>query len=150
MSGLSESQYTEGRSHLMAIDEALRTQLGAKKTHCEGIMVASTNSFGTPKESLAMDVEAIRNSNRSVFYLFDGEPRPSGMWVEAGVALGLEKPCTFLDSARTRCRPASRRARAQSKSGWWSMRATTRSRPGFNRAPRPGSAEPGGLNVLLL
>ncbi len=96
MSGLSESQYTEGRSHLMAIDEALRTQLGAKKTHCEGIMVASTNSFGTPKESLAMDVEAIRNSDRCVFYLFDGEPRPSGMWVEAGVALGLEKPCTFL------------------------------------------------------
>lgn len=96
MSGLSEAQYTEGRSHLMAIDEALRTQLGAKKTHCEGIMVASTNSFGTPKESLAMDVEAIRNSDRCVFYLYDGEPRPSGMWVEAGVALGLEKPCTFL------------------------------------------------------
>lgn len=96
MSGLSEEQYTEGRSHLMAIDEALRTQLGAEKTHCEGIMVASTNSFGTPKESLAMDVEAIRNSDRCVFYLYDGAPRPSGMWVEAGVALGLEKPCTFL------------------------------------------------------
>jgi len=96
MSGLSEAQYTEGRGHLQAIDQAMREKLGAAKTHCEGIMVASTTSFGSPKESLEMDVEAVRRADKCVFYLYDPQPRPSGMWVEAGVALGFGKPCTFL------------------------------------------------------
>lgn len=108
MSGLTETQYAEGRSHLMAIDSALKDKLGASKNHCEGIMVASTNSFGTPKESLAMDVEAIRAADRCVFYLYDGQPRPSGMWVEAGVAIGLDKPCTFLVPSRDALPPALR------------------------------------------
>jgi nucleoside 2-deoxyribosyltransferase len=108
MSGLSEAQYAEGRSHLLAIDAALKDKLGATKNHCEGIMVASTSSFGTPKESLAMDVEAIRAADRCVFYLYDGQPRPSGMWVEAGVAIGLKKPCTFLVPSKDALPPSLR------------------------------------------
>lgn len=68
MSGLTPEQYDQGRNHLIAIDQAMREKLVAAKTRCEGIIVASTTSFGTPKE----------------------------MWVEAGVALGFAKPCILL------------------------------------------------------
>lgn len=95
MSGLTEAQYAEGRSHLLAIDAALEA-LGSPKNHCEGIQVETTASFGSPKESLVADLAAIREAKRCVFYQYDDASRPSGMWVEAGVALGLDKPCQFL------------------------------------------------------
>ena len=96
MTGLSEAQYTEGRAQLLAIHTTLSERLGSPNNHCEGIMVASTSSFGTPKESLLMDERAIRGAERCIFYQYDDASRPSGMWVEAGIALGLGKPSTFL------------------------------------------------------
>ncbi|MBM3463397.1 MAG: hypothetical protein FJX76_14960 [Armatimonadetes bacterium] len=92
MSGLSEAQYQEGHAHLQAIDAAL----GTGANYCEGLLVKSTSTFDAPADSLRLDLDAIRRSKRCVFYLFDGKPRPSGIWVEAGVALALDKPCTFL------------------------------------------------------
>lgn len=91
MSGLSEQQYTEGRSHLQAIDQAL-----GPNNYCEGIQVATTTSFGTPKESLCGDIDAVRSSKGCVFYVYDGQSRPSGMWVELGVALAEGLPSQLL------------------------------------------------------
>lgn len=108
MSGLSESQYAEGRAHLLRIDQVLRDRFGSEHNHCEGILVSSTASFGTPKESLAMDIAAIERAERCVFYAYDGQPRPSGMWVEAGVAIGLGKPSVFLVPSLDALPPALR------------------------------------------
>lgn len=91
MSGLSEQQYAEGRSHLQAIDQAL-----GPNNYCEGIQVASTTTFGTPKESLTVDIDAVRSAKSCVFYVYDGQPRPSGMWVELGVALAEGIPSRLL------------------------------------------------------
>ncbi len=103
MSGLSEQQYAEGRSHLQAIDKAL----GANN-YCEGIQVATTTTFGTPKESLCGDIDAVRSSKGCVFYVYDGQSRPSGMWVELGVALAEGLPSQLLYPKEEALPPALR------------------------------------------
>ena len=96
MSGLSKEQYAEGRSHLQQIDQALRTRVGSPNNYCEGISVSTTDTFDTPKASLVQDIKAVQGSRNCVFYAFDGQSRPSGLWVEAGYAIESGKPCTFL------------------------------------------------------
>lgn len=96
MSGLSKEQYAEGRSHLLNLHETLRERLGSPNNFCEGINVGSSDSFGTPKESLVADLAAVKNAEQCVFYQYDNSSRPSGMWVELGAALAWGKPCTLL------------------------------------------------------
>lgn len=96
MSGLSEEQYAEGRSHLLAINETLAGRLDSKNNYCEGISVGSVGTFGTPRESLLVDLEAVKGAKNCVFYQYDDASRPSGMWVELGAALAWGKPCTLF------------------------------------------------------
>ena len=96
MSGLSEEQYQQGGSHLRAIAQSMKDYGAVQSPFCEGIAVKSTSSFGTPAHSLLMDLEAVQNSRHCVFYVFDKQSRPSGMWVELGAALALEKPSVLL------------------------------------------------------
>ncbi|MBX3171502.1 MAG: hypothetical protein KF760_29105 [Candidatus Eremiobacteraeota bacterium] len=91
MSGLSKEQYAEGHTHLQQINESL-----GGDNYCEGLAVKSSDSFGTPKESLVVDLEAVKGSDRCVFYQYDNSSRPSGMWVELGAALAWGKECTLL------------------------------------------------------
>lgn len=96
MSGLSEQQYAEGRSHLTKIHETLRDHLDSPNNFCEGIQVGSTDSFGSPREALVTDLEAVKGSDQCLFYQYDDSSRPSGMWVELGAALAWGKPCTLF------------------------------------------------------
>ncbi len=96
MSGLSEQQYAEGRSHLQAINQTFCEKFGSSSNFCEGINVGSTKSFGNPKDSLMADLDAVRNAKNCVFYAYDDQSRPSGMWVELGAAVAWKKPCTLV------------------------------------------------------
>lgn len=96
MSGLSKEQYAEGRSHLTQIHETLRDELDSPNNFCEGIKVGSIDSFGSPKEALVTDLDAIKGSEQCLFYQYDDSSRPSGMWVELGAALAWGKPCTLF------------------------------------------------------
>lgn len=96
MSGLTKEQYADGRSHLMEIHETLGQKLDSPNNYCEGIAVGSTDAFGSKKESLRMDLDAVQGSDQCIFYQYDGSSRPSGMWVELGAALAWGKPCTLL------------------------------------------------------
>lgn len=96
MSGLSKEQYAEGRSHLMEINDTLSQKLGSPDNYCEGIKVGSNDQFGTPKESLVVDLEAVKGSDQCVFYQYDDSSRPSGMWVELGAAVAWGKSCTLF------------------------------------------------------
>ena len=91
MSGLTPDQYKEGHEHLQQIDQSL-----GGKNYCEGLAVKDPNSFGTPKESLIIDLAAVKSSDRCVFYQYDNSSRPSGMWVELGASLAWGKECTLL------------------------------------------------------
>jgi hypothetical protein len=91
MSGLTKEQYADGRGHLQQINGAL-----GGSNYCEGIAVGSTDTFGTPKESLIADLAAVKSADRCVFYQYDNSSRPSGMWVELGAALAWGKECTLL------------------------------------------------------
>lgn len=91
MSGLTPEQYQEGHEHLKQIDQSL-----GGKNYCEGLAVKDPNSFGTPKQSLIIDLAAVKSSDRCVFYQYDNSSRPSGMWVELGAALAWGKECTLL------------------------------------------------------
>lgn len=96
MSGLSEQQYAEGRSHLQALNQTLKDKYDSPSNFCEGISVGNTNSFGSPKDSLMADLDAVRNAKNCVFYAYDDQSRPSGMWVELGAAVAWKKPCTLV------------------------------------------------------
>lgn len=96
MSGLTEEQYAEGRSHLLAINDTLAQKLDSKNNYCEGISVGSVGTFGTPKESLVVDLAAVKGAKNCVFYQYDDSSRPSGMWVELGAALAWGQPCTLF------------------------------------------------------
>lgn len=96
MSKLSPEQYAEARSHLMAIRASMRKYGGDLHPYCEGINVASPADFDTPARALQLDLEALGKAEECVFYLYDGQPRPSGMWVELGAALAWQKPCVLL------------------------------------------------------
>jgi hypothetical protein len=96
MSGLTKEQYAEGRSHLMAINKALAEKLGSENNYCEGISVGSIGSFDKPRDSLRVDLEAVKGANHCVFYQYDDSSRPSGMWVELGAALAWGKPCVLF------------------------------------------------------
>jgi hypothetical protein len=96
MSGLSKEQYKDGRNHLLNIHHTLQREFDSQENFCEGINVGSNDSFGTPKEALVVDMEAIKGSRNCVFYQYDNTSRPSGMWVELGAALALDKPCTLM------------------------------------------------------
>ena len=96
MSGLTEPQYAEAQSHLRAIEQALQRERGDRSFFCEGLNVSSTASFGSPRESLGTDLESLRKARNCVFYTYDRQSRPSGMWVELGAALAWKKPCLVL------------------------------------------------------
>lgn len=110
MSGLTDLQLAEGRAHLLAIEEALRRSFGCRTSFCEGIRPRAEFSNDHPKNALVRDVAAVRNSRRCVFYVYDRHPRPSGMWVEAGVALALDRPTAFLVPDLAALPPSLRRA----------------------------------------
>ena len=74
----------------------MKDKLASPNNFCEGINVGSSDSFGTPKEYLVTDLEAIKGSDNCVFYQYDDSSRPSGMWVELGAALAWGKPCTLF------------------------------------------------------
>jgi hypothetical protein len=95
MSGLSEEQYREAQGHLRAIQAALKEP----SVFCEGLNYSDAD-FGSPRESLATDLAALRKARHCVFYAYDSEPRPSGMWVEVGAALAWGKPCLLLVADR--------------------------------------------------
>ena len=106
MSGLSEQQYQEGRGHLQAISMSMKDSLEFAAPYCEGIKVGSTSTFGTPQESLVVDFEAVRRADHCVFYVYEGTPRPSGMWVEMGAALAWSKPTVLLTPNEAALPPA--------------------------------------------
>lgn len=110
MSGLTETEYAEARGHLQAIDAALR-KLGCAHNFCEGIRVTDPSQFDRPRDALPRDLSAVHDSRRCVFYVYDAQPRPSGMWVEAGAALAAGKRCTFLVPDRRALPPCLRGAR---------------------------------------
>jgi uncharacterized protein (DUF1684 family) len=115
MSGLSKEQYAEGRSHLLQVHETLGQKLDSPQNYCEGIAVGSTDTFGTPKESLVVDLAAVKGSEQCVFYQYDNSSRPSGMWVELGAALAWGKPCTLLTPDLNGVPPAVRQGMPQLK-----------------------------------
>ncbi|MBT9587991.1 hypothetical protein IV102_31940 [bacterium] len=115
MSGLSKEQYAEGRNHLLQVHETLGQQLSSPQNFCEGIAVGSTDTFGTPKESLVADLAALKGSRQCVFYQYENSSRPSGMWVELGAALAWGKPCTLLTPDLNGVPPAIRQGISQLK-----------------------------------
>ncbi|MBI3924634.1 MAG: hypothetical protein HY319_03765 [Armatimonadetes bacterium] len=96
MSGLSQAEYAEARSQLQTIDHLLRERVASPHNFCDGIAVKSPTDFEPPRVCLAREIAALMNSDQCVFYQYDGQSRPSGMWVELGGALALGKPAVLF------------------------------------------------------
>ncbi len=108
MSRLTPDQYIDARTHLKAIRTSMQLYGGDQHPYCEGINVASSADFDSPAHALQLDMEALRKASDCVFYLYDGQSRPSGMWVELGAALAWEKDCLLLAPRREALPPSLR------------------------------------------
>jgi hypothetical protein len=95
MSGLNETQYAQGRELLQVIDGALKAQ-GSLDNFSEALRIKDSSNYDTPADSLKLDVNAMNASKNAVFFVFDDNPRPSSMWIEAGFAIARALPTTFL------------------------------------------------------
>lgn len=107
MSNLNNFEYGEARLHLQAIKEAMQRN-GNQAPYCEALNVAKPADFDSPAKALAQDLAALKGARNCVFYLYDGQSRPSGIWVEMGAALAWGKPSVLLTPSLEALPPALR------------------------------------------
>ncbi|NDD26779.1 MAG: hypothetical protein EB084_00725 [Proteobacteria bacterium] len=110
MSHLDELRYAQSQAVLKRLTVALRDSLGERTSFCEGLKPRDDVGHDKPAEALLRDVTAVRNARRCVFYVGESAPRPSSMWVEAGVALSTGHPTVFITPTLDAMPPSLRRA----------------------------------------
>ena len=84
------------------IRELARDTVAAMMTHCgyrvycAAVDVEELADFDSPGFAIAENIHALMRSKRFVLLVPKAVHKPSSVWVEAGIALALGKPCTFL------------------------------------------------------
>jgi hypothetical protein len=107
MSNLNNFEYGEARLHLQAVKQAMLCN-GNSAPYCEALNLAKPADFDSPAKALAQDLSALKAARNCVFYLYDGQSRPSGIWVEVGAALAWGKPSVLLTPSLEALPPALR------------------------------------------
>ncbi|MCE1175044.1 MAG: hypothetical protein LWW77_10615 [Propionibacteriales bacterium] len=64
--------------------------------YCGALQVAGRDDFDSPAFALADNIEALRKSSNFLLWVDRPLTKPSSVWVEAGIALALGKPCVYL------------------------------------------------------
>jgi len=64
--------------------------------YCGALQVAGRDDFDSPAFALTDNVDALRKSRNFLLWVDMPLSKPSSVWVEAGMALAMGKPCTYL------------------------------------------------------
>ncbi|NCC37333.1 MAG: hypothetical protein EOM24_35780 [Chloroflexia bacterium] len=64
--------------------------------YCGALQVRGRDDFDSPAFALADNVEALKNARHFLLWVDMPLSRPSSVWVEAGMALVMGKPCVYL------------------------------------------------------
>lgn len=90
-----EAKYQEVRAEVRNLVAALQSQCGYS-VYCGALSVASRADFDSPGFALEENVPALSKCRRFVLWVPTLITKPSSVWVEAGMALALTKPSTYL------------------------------------------------------
>lgn len=90
-----EAKYQQVRTEARNLVAALEAQCGYS-VYCGALGAASRTDFDSPGFALEENVPALAKCRRFVLWVPTLITRPSSVWVEAGMALALEKPSTYL------------------------------------------------------
>lgn len=90
-----ELKYQAVRAEARNLVSALEAQCGYS-VYCGVLSVATRTDFDSPGFALEENVPALANCRRFVLWVPELITRPSSIWVEAGMALALGKPSTYL------------------------------------------------------
>jgi hypothetical protein len=90
-----EKKYQEVRTEARNLVAALESQCGYS-VYCGALGAASRTEFDSPGFALEENVPALAKCRRFVLWVPGLIVKPSSVWVEAGMALALAKPSTYL------------------------------------------------------
>jgi hypothetical protein len=92
----SDGHYPAERGFAREMVAALMNHCGFSKVFYAGHAIESPADWESPDSSLEGNVDAMRNSDYFVLLALTPPPRPSGIYVEAGLALALGKPSVYF------------------------------------------------------
>jgi hypothetical protein len=90
-----EAGYQQVRTEAKNLVAALQAYCGYS-VYCGALSVATRADFDSPGFALEENVPALVKCRRFVLWVPEIITRPSSVWVEAGMALALQKPSTYL------------------------------------------------------
>jgi transcriptional regulator with XRE-family HTH domain len=91
----NENKYQTVRTEARNLVSALEAHCGYS-VYCGALSVATRTDFDSPGFALEENVPALVNCRRFVLWMSELIAKPSSVWVEAGMALALGKPSTYL------------------------------------------------------
>lgn len=89
-----DEHYRRVRKHAQSIVRALRNE--GYEVYCGALDVEDRDDFDAPNFAVEENVPALINSRYFVLWVGEAVDKPSSVWVEAGIALALGKPSTYL------------------------------------------------------
>ena len=95
VSGKDEA-YRAERSAAVQLGEALSDYCGFSHIYYAGATIESTDAFESPTLSIEANVDALQTSRFFVLLALEPPTMPSGIYVEAGMALALAIPSVYF------------------------------------------------------
>jgi transcriptional regulator with XRE-family HTH domain len=100
--GTNDDGYAAERSAAMQLAEAVTDYCGFDRIYYAGSAIESSESFESPTLSVEANAEALHSARYFILLALEAPIAPSGIYVEAGMALALGKPSVYFvpDSGR--------------------------------------------------
>ena len=89
-----EAAYASHRNFVIKLISVLRECAAIEDVYFAGDEVKTVGDFEAPEDALTKDLAALRDSE--ILLMVYPEKMVSSALVEAGIAMGLEKPCLFF------------------------------------------------------
>ncbi len=94
--GGAEDGYRNERSAALQLAETLGDFCGFERVHYSGATIEGSDVFESPTLSIEANSEALYRARFFVLLALERPVKPSGIYVEAGMALALRKPSVYF------------------------------------------------------
>ncbi|HKG40494.1 MAG TPA: helix-turn-helix transcriptional regulator [Conexibacter sp.] len=95
-SAAEDDGYGAERGTALEVVDALQHYCGFHRVYYAGTTIESRESFESPTLSLELNASALRDSRYFMLLALNPPVKPSGVYVEAGMALAMGKPSVYF------------------------------------------------------
>jgi hypothetical protein len=96
MAAAAEGAYAEERSAAMELADALERFCDFRNVYYAGKRIENAEAFESPNIAITANTHALSHSRYFILLVLDPPATPSGVYVEAGIALGLKLPSLYF------------------------------------------------------